>query len=732
MQVLFSLTLFLSAALVFWVQPMFGKRILPLLGGTPGVWNTCLVFFQASLLLGYLYAHAQQRYLSLHKQVLTHLILLSIGLIALPIGVPQGWIPPVTDNPVPWLLILLVTALGLPCTLLSATAPLLQSWFSRSLDRDAGDPYFLYVASNIGSLVGLLGYPFAIEANVSLVKQALAWSGGYILLLVLVAVGGLLLFHRGLRPPLHAENDSPAPSSALRLRWLLLAAVPSSLLQSVTSHVTLDLASVPLLWVLPLTVYLVSFILVFARRQWIPHDLMVGIHVAVLTLLVILVFFVGTRHVLVALPLNIAVLFSTAMVLHGELVRLRPSAGHLTEFYLWLALGGVVGGFLCGIVAPMVFSSLAEYPLSLILAAIMTPAVKTGKDRFSWRPADLATPLVLVLLTGCGVWAAQTWGDAPVGSIYRAAVIVPAGFAVWWFSVRRRVQLGILITALVVTGVLLPLTGGQTINQQRNFFGLLKVVKDEPRGLTVLLHGTTIHGSQFMYPEAFREPTSYFYRGGPVGDVFSCLHEDPRGLRVGVAGLGTGTMSCYARPQDTWYFYEIDPAVARVARDEGYFTYLYECPARVEIVLGDARLSMAYAPPGFFDVIVLDAFSSDSIPIHLLTREALALYLAKLAPSGLLVAHISNRYLDLRPVLSDLAHDAGLVGGVRTEDLSAADQLAFGASGSTWAVLARSWKDLSCVAKNHEWKNMLVGKRNPPWTDDYSSIFRCLKIEKPW
>ncbi|MFH1117495.1 MAG: fused MFS/spermidine synthase [Pseudomonadota bacterium] len=734
LQLLFTIALCLSAALLFWIQPLFGKMILPLLGGTPAVWNTCLVFFQSALLMGYLYAHAQRRFVPLRVQMISHLCLMVAFLGLLPVSVPEGWIPPAEANPVAWLLVLLSVSLGLPFLILSASAPLFQNWYSLSGARQARDPYFLYAASNFGSLLGILGFPLIVEPRMALAKQAWLWCGGYVALIVLVAAGSALVW-RGTPHGCTGTDEIPASADRLpRWTWLILAAVPSSLLQSVTTYVTTDLASVPLFWIIPLGLYLLSFIIVFGRRRIIPHRLMIHSLHLILPALVIAVFWLPDTGLWWELSLNLIVLFLAAMVCHGELVRLRPPANRLTEFYLIMAAGGVIGGLFNLIVVPLVCNSLVEYPIGLVAAALIIPAANTLRTRSAWA-ADVAVPLAVCILLMGVLWSAHIGLGIGFGTKESAVSAIVGGIVVY-ICRSRPLRFALGIAALIVAGLYADSLGRrndwQTVYVHRNFFGILKVQTFPPYHWVRMKHNTTSHGLQIIDPERRRLPTLYYGTGGPVGDVFRCLPQAPSGRKVAVAGLGAGTLATYAAPADKWVFYEINPEAVKIASDPKHFTYLSEAKAKIDLVHGDARLAMKKAPQHYFDVILLDAFNSDSIPVHLLTREAIRLYRSKLSPHGIMVFHISNRHFDLVSLLRSLAADQQLAGLSTAHDPSPEARRSEAALASIWVVLAKSPSDLGCLAQLAHWHGLDDGEKRLPrtWTDDYSNVLEYLKILK--
>lgn len=735
MHLLVSIILFVSATLLFWVQPLFGKMSLPLLGGTPAVWNTCLVFFQAVLLLGYMYAHLTGVLLKLRQQIVLHLALLTVFFVFLPVKIPEGWTPPALGNPVPWLLLLLTVSLGYPFLLLSATAPLLQKWFSLSDDSRAKDPYFLYAASNAGSILGLLGYPLLVEPRLTLSQQSWVWSAVYGAFFLCTAAFAALLWRRGSDEG-GAGEESPTDERPLpRLRWIVLAFVPSSLLQSVTTSITTDLAAVPLLWVLPLVLYMGSFIFVFSRRQVIPPNLMIKALPLVLTALVVLHFWCPGKAFFAVLFLNGAVLFVTAMVCHGELVRLRPATRYLTEFYMLMSLGGVLGGVFNAILAPMIFNAVYEYPISLVLAALMLPQMSDPANEQAAKRFDILLPVAMGAVLGLLLWIASSVGSEALSLPVLATVGGLAGLVTYFFR-KRPLRYGLGTAVLIVAGIAITLIGSHSYRvaeyQHRNFFGVVKVYRYRSVNATVLYHNTTIHGLQFHDDKYRRIPSSYFSTKGPIGDLFTCLAPTPKGRNVAVVGLGAGVLAAYGAPGEHWTFYEINEDIARVASSTGHFSYLSDSPARVDVILGDARLSLADAPKGSFDLMLLDAFSSDSLPVHLVTREALKLYLSKLAPQGLLVFNITNRHLDLVPLFHSLAKELHLVGVQR---LHIVKKLSEGMSPfltSHWVVLARSKDDLRCLTEKPGWRS-LTDSTSPatsrrPWTDDFSNLLEYLRI----
>lgn len=748
MPYLFAGTLFLSAALLFIVEPMIAKMILPLLGGSPAVWNTCLVFFQAALLGGYLYAHALGTWLSFRSQVVVHLGLLCLALMLLPVGLP-AWVVgevPRDANPVLWLLTLLALAIGLPFFVVAASAPLLQKWYAAGGAASAGDPYFLYAASNLGSMLALASYPILIEPGATLGQQSWLWAGGYGLLVVLTGACALTV---GLAARSAPPNDVPEQgkqaggtleiadlivkpvTKARRLRWVVLAFAPSSLLMGVTTYITMDIAAIPLLWVVPLALYLLSFILVFARKRLIPHDWMVYL----LPCLALAAVFSLVQSSALAhwwfIPLHWLVLFVASMVCHGELAQDRPPTRYLTEFYLWIAVGGVLGGLFNALLAPLLFQgSVLEYPLALLLACGLRPAVQPGTSVSRWL--DLLVPAGLGVITLALVVLLGAFESTAVWD--RSRVWVYGGVAVGcYFCVRRPIRFALALGMAMLVLMIARPEGTKTLYTERNFFGLIRVHANAE--FHFLSHGSTLHGIQRLGPDGKPgqnpEPLSYFHRAGPVGQIFDAWRSrTDLPPRVAVTGLGVGALASYAWRHEDWTFYELDPAIEQVAQDENLFTYLSESPAgELRILLGDARLRLQEAADHSFGLIILDAFSSDAVPTHLIDREALQLYNTKRAKGGLLVFNITNRYLDMAPVLARLAADAGMVAFAREEtvaDLSTSD-LEARHFPSHWVVLADRKEDLVGIPDDHRWEPLTAEPGTRVWTDDYVNLLRAIR-----
>jgi hypothetical protein len=724
---LYSVTLFVSAILLFSIQPLFAKMVLPLLGGAPAVWNTCLVFFQTLLLGGYAYSHLISSRLPLPAQMLLHLMFILGGCLVLPLALRSAGTPPVNDNPIPWLLATLTLSLGLPFFVVSATAPLLQRWFSLTQHRLAHDPYFLYAASNAGSLVALVTYPAVIEPQLRLSMQRTLWTGGYVLLLLLIVACALAASRHRERAPSSSRDpegsdEKHAPLGLCdRLHWIALAAVPSSLMLGVTTHLTSDISPIPLLWVLPLALYVTSFVFVFARRPPLPQWLVVrALPIVVLPLVVIML--IGTTSPLwLIIGLHLLGFFVIAMVCHGDLARTRPSTRHLTEFYLWISVGGALGGLLTAIAAPLVFRTLLEYRIALVLSCLLVP--KLAKVRTSARWVDIALPI------GLGGLVVLLGRVTPSRDSVMATLVIVGVPAIACFAFRRyplRFALGVAMLFLVVPRTL-DVEARADVHKDRSFFGVYRVADIQGKRLRALYHGTTIHGAQNKDGPDRLEPLLYFHRGGPAGSIFAAIGAAGPASGVAVIGLGTGSLACYAMSRQPVTFYEIDPTVLKIARDDRLFTFLRDCSPSTTVVLGDGRLSIATAANQSYQLIIVDAFSSDAIPMHLLTREAIALYMTKLTDDGILGLHISNRYLDLRPVVAALARDLELVAFGREDGDLGPAEASHGRVGSQWAVVARRQSALTHLVSDPRWRRLLVRTNVPAWTDDFSNIVTLLR-----
>jgi hypothetical protein len=761
MILLFAATLFLSAALLFVIEPMFGRMVLPLLGGSPAVWNTVMLFYQAGLLAGYGYAHTLSGRRGAGRWWIAHVALMGGALLLLPVRIPASASPPEGVPPALWLLGLMVVTIGGPFLLVSTTGPLVQRWFARTGHHRSSDPYFLYAASNVGSMLGLLSYPFLIEPHSTLTQQSRLWAFGYAALVAMVGACAFVAHRRSGAGIVSEESDELrgepvangtlgaqairpfAPLSARRrLRWILLAFIPSSLMLGVTTHLSIDIAAIPLLWVLPLSVYLLTFILAFGRTPM-PS---VGVSSRILVYAVLGVMVVKEAHATEPLPLVIGLhllaLFAVGMVCHGSLALDRPEVGRLTEFYLWLAVGGVLGGLFNSLLAPVLFHSVVEYPLVLVLACLVAPSWSSRKGSRIGRdgapddgqhagsrspPVGWGRDLVVI-----GVFA---------GSLLALLLVLRAAGYEWkkeayvvflsflclpLFAFRRRPgRFGLALgSVLLVTATGLG-AEGPTLYAGRSFFGVHRVIADRDSLGTIhrLVHGTTVHGIQRVGDDGCRDPLGYYYRGGPAGQIFETFGGRP-GMSIGVAGLGAGGLTAYARPGQRWTYYEIDPLVVHIATNPALFCYVDAAAERPTMRIGDARMTLARDSTRY-DLLVLDAYTSDAIPVHLITREAFALYRRHLTDAGVLAVHLSNRFFNLEPVVARLAADAGLEMRIR-RDARKQSEVDRGHFSSVWAVVA-SESRLAPIASDPRWKRLQHPDAGPLWTDDFSSLFSVLR-----
>lgn len=668
----YGLTIFLSAFLLFQVQPLIGKMILPWFGGSAAIWTTCMLFFQSVLLLGYFYSHWVTRFLSPSRQSLVHGSLLLVSLLLIPISPSPDWKPWGPENPTLRILGLLTVSIGLPYFVLSTTGPLLQAWFAR--ERSGLVPYRLFALSNFGSLLALLAYPVAIEPIFPTLWQSYLWSGLY----ACFAAACALLAWRGRKGTpivLQARHEGPAPRWTDKVLWAALAACPSILMVADTSFLTTNIAPVPMIWVAPLTLYLLSFIMSFERHGWYQRKVFLPLLVLGLGALAWLpTLGMNELPLYLSMGINLTAFFVACMVCHGELARLQPHPSHLTGYYLMLAVGGVLGGFFVGVIAPYWFNSNYELSIGILLTGLVAaiavvPTMEWARPR--WRHAGIVFSTVLLL-------------------------------ALAWVRIddHREETSGAEVTA-------------------RNFYGSLQVFHNEQQGYRTMLHGQITHGRQNTAPDKLDLPTTYYSPDGGAGKAMQ-IKAAQGPLRVGVIGLGVGTLVSYGRKGDYFRLYEIDPLVIAIAHKN--FSFLSRTAAATEIILGDARLQLEREPAQLFDVLLVDAFSGDSVPIHLLTREAFAQYFRHLKPNGVLAVHITNRFLDLRPVVKAAADHFGR--DVRLLDSESIPEKLL--LRSRWALLG---KDPGFFNDPQLSSATTIAARNgfQPWKDDYSSIFSILE-----
>ncbi|HEX9295242.1 MAG TPA: hypothetical protein VF881_05390 [Polyangiaceae bacterium] len=737
MILLYGSALFTSALLLFWVEPMIGKMILPLFGGASAVWVTCMLFFQIVLLAGYVYAHAATTWLGVRRQALAHCLLLLTPFLVLPLRFDQRAAEALArgESPTLLLLVLLLTNAGLPFFVLSASAPLLQKWFSRIGHPSGDDPYFLYGSSNLGSMLALAAYPFLIEPWIGLRAQARIWTMGVGLLvpLVVACAIGVYRSEASIDPPraeLATQPASPRISGARRLRWIALSFVPSSYLLGVTNYITTDIASIPLLWVVPLSIYLSTFILVFARKPLLPHAAMIRFLPLAASPVVLVMVVAVNQPIWLIVTVHLVAFFFAAMVCHGELGRDRPPADRLTEFFLWMSVGGMLGGIFNSLIAPLIFDRLIEYPMAIIAACLLGGGSAASKAGVRARRLDALIPATIALLTLVLIVVVPRLGFSldSRGMWLVGAVPVLANYA----SSDRPIRFGLGVAGMLVASSLLASGIGRVVSSERNFFGVVRVAHSRTGKFVHLADGNTLHGRQSRDPLRAREAIGYYHRTGPIGQLFDLYRNSTLPRRVGIVGLGAGGLAAYARPDEEWTFYEINPIMVRVAQDVRFFTYLRDAfpdRARLAIELGDARLKIAEALPKAYGLLVLDAFSSDAIPPHLLTREALRAYLDKLDDEGFLAFNISNRHLDLKPIVGALARDAGLVAYARPDrDLTDA-MIEEGKLPSQWAVMARREEQLADLVRSGTgWQRIDTSTSAAVWTDDKSSLLSALGL----
>jgi spermidine synthase len=725
-QLVFVGSIFLSAFLLFLVQPLVTRMLLPVYGGSPAVWNTALVFFQVLLLLGYLYAFVVSRVRSSRATVVLHGAVVLLPVLVLPPALTAAMTADVATStwPAARLLLTLGVLVGAPFFALSSNSSLIQWWWSRSGFRDSQDPYWLYGASNSGSLLALLLYPFALERAFGVSQQGLLWAAGYGGFVVLTAA---VMFHAlvrssaspqtdGLPETVRADPDqgSAEPLPVRRvLLWVFRSAVGSSLLLSVSTQITTDLAPTPLLWVVPLALFLVTFILAFSVTERLHRPWLVAAATAFLFGSLGLLVVGGRPRFEITLAISLGTLFFGALLCHRDLAANRPRTAHLTAFYLWISFGGALGGTLNGLVAPLVFDSVAELPLTLMALALLL-YVDPETDRLAaYRPTWRAA-----LLVGLGLIVPLISSLNVDGQRLIPAIV---GVTVLWCLASARYVGMVGMTVVIAGGLILadPFGSGTVVARERSFFGVIWV--RDAGDVLDMLHGSTIHGSQSKDPAQRRLPGAYYHTGGPLGGA---MLQAADSARIGIIGLGTGGLAGLGRPGQHITYFEIDPLVEVMARQ--YFSFLADSPARVDVRIGDGRLEMAELPDDSFDLLIVDAFSSDFIPIHLLTEEAIDVYVRKARPGALMVFHISNRHADLRRVLVSYAEARGLA--IAHADFTpASEEAGQGARRTVVAALSTHDSTIDVLTQEEIWSREAVGVHPVRWTDDYSNLLSVLR-----
>jgi len=721
---LFILTIVTGSFLLFLTQPMIARMALPRLGGAPSVWNSAMLVYQALLLAGYAYAHWVSK-IRPRKQIGIHIVLLGVAALWLPIGLIDA-VPAADGSPFFWVPYFLLASIGPVFFIVSAQAPLMQRWYA--LETSRGDPYPLYAASNLGSFAGLISYPLIVEPLMTLNQQSWLWTGLYAFLVLLVV--GCAFTVPGDAVEVVPEETAAPPTTRNYLHWIVLAAVPSGLMLSTTTHLTTDIVAMPLLWVMPLGLYLLSFVIAFAERRKATE--MVTI-VAPLVILIAggLAFSDGTRNPFVSASLGLLLLFVVAVALHGEMFRLRPAVGHLTKFYLAMSFGGMLGGLFCAIVAPLVFDWAYEHPILILAAALLvpqTPLVPWPKRLHHVLGAAIPALALLISFASERGWFGFTRETAMFGSIIVSLLALGC--------LGRRVPFMVALAALMLSyggwSTLVRSTGD---SRTRSYFGIYEVYDRRPPlpPARVLTHGTTLHGIQNLTPGLETVPTSYYARRSAVGLTLTNANAlFGRPARIGIIGLGSGTLSCYRQPGQSWTIFEIDPEMVEVARNR--FTFLSRCAPDARIVLGDARISMAQQPASSIDVLAVDAFSSDAVPMHLLTREALGVYGRAVQRDGVVLFHISNRYLNLRPVIADIAASGGWATAM-LEYMPTEEEEDLNATISIWIALSRNPATIQRLVElsgedGQNWQTLDPTPGFGGWTDDHASILPILNFPR--
>ena len=769
---LYGVVVFAAAWLVFWVQPLSVRGVLPVLGGSPAVWNTAMVFFQAALLGGYALAHLLARRATPAGQLLVLAVLWAGVALTAPVGELRlfGETPPAGLPPALWLLGTLAGALGLAFVAVSSLTPLVQSWLARAgAGAASADPYFLYAASNAGSAGALVAFPFVLEPFLGLADQAWLWSvaalglAPFLFILWRSAVagdagaraaatgeaiasagdaaagsGGVIasagdtavapVGDGGASAGIAAMAPSPRAAAgptalAHPLRILALSAIPSALLLAVTRYLTTDVAAVPLLWIVPLALYLGTFVHAFARRTLIPQRLLA--HLMAPALIALVVLYLVNRTVLAFGLAHLLVFVLAALWCHGALARLRPPAADLTRFYLLVSTGGLAGGMLVALVAPVVFTDVWEYPIALALVAALLPARRVRLRRGHYIAVAVALTVVVAGLATVAGGAVRGDGNDLSTVVFGACVVLVALAAPALLILRARPALlaGALLSVFLVPSLVARHGGDAHVAQERTFFGVYRIVESD--GLRSFYHGTTLHGAERRHADgAVDSRITYYGPGTPYAELLASLARRPDPLVLGIAGLGTGSLACFAREGDEVRIYEIDPAVVRLARE--HFAALDNCAPDAFIGVGDARLLLAREEAAF-DFLALDAFTSDAIPVHLLTLEAFRSYLRVLAPEGVLAVHISNRHIDLEPVVAAIAARTGLAGRIKRYSASEAQTKSRASTSSHLVVLARDEATLGALDLDAGWVPLGSPDRMRAWTDDYTSIVPLLK-----
>ncbi len=719
-------TIGLSAFLLFSIQPLFTKMALPLLGGSPAVWSVALVFFQTVLLAGYAYAHLSTRFLPQKVGAVLHIALLATSFVFLPPAIGEAWRAPPDSGQALYVFALYLAALGVPLFALSANSPLLQAWFARTGHRDAADPYFLYAASNVGSFAALIGYALAIEPVLALGAQGALWTTGFAVLVVMIAALAFALNRGAVNVPARAAISTVSPSRLIS--WIAYGFIPSGMLVAVTAQISIDIASAPFFWIVPLALFLLTTILAFARRPLLGAA---ALSKALPFLSAAAIVALYAHHMLpmwVALVTHLATFFVVAWFCHARLAESRPEAASLTLFYLAMSFGGVLGGLFASLIAPAVFPFVAEYVLLLIAVLLLRPEfLGLGRRR-----------ILVALVIGAGaIFGVHALGRLNPGGIFSHSIdiaLMIMAATVVFLALETFTRSAHAVAALIVIPLaFLQAEAAGNLYSERTFFGIVRVTDTADGRFRLMTHGTTLHGAQETMPLVTMpgawapEPLTYYHRSGGMARAIFAMQERREGAMGAVAaiGLGTGSAFCHRQPGERWTAFEIDQSVIDAATDPALFQFMPLCGQDARIVVGDARLTIADEPDGSFDLILVDAFSSDSIPVHLMTREAVRLYLSKTSEDGIVVLHISNRYLELESVLAAIARDEGLA--IRSGIFRPADDGIDNryVNASHVAVIARQDTHFGPLLDDPRWVMPGAGDTRA-WTDDYANVLGAL------
>lgn len=737
---LYTATIFLSAFLLFGVQPMFTKMVMPVLGGTPAVWSVAMVFFQSVLLAGYAYAHGLTRWLDPRAAAIIHVAVMALVLVAgLPIALSDAWGTPPEQGQALWLIGVFAVSVGMPFFAVSANGPLLQAWFARTGHPHASDPYFLYGASNIGSLLALLAYPFVVERMFPLAEQSQLWSAGFLALMI--AIGGCALFLRpgakaGVAQGAAEPAEPAAPITAKdRLGWIAMSLVPSALLVATTAHMTNEVAAVPLFWVVPLALYLMTFSVAFRPGGAALDRVLLLVQPALLTGIMASMSVARGLQFYALLGLNLGFFTVSVIICHRELYARRPAASDLTQFYFFMSLGGVIGGALASLIAPLVFERLLEFPLLAVAVLLCRSDVRAWLT--SARPAVVAPGIAAALTLFMLADRSIIEQDILPGEALVMLLIVTFGLTA--ISSGRPVRL-LVSAALGMLIAVIVSTPSHLVEQTRSFFAVHSVYATPTGEGRYLKHGNTLHGAERWTDAAGHqsdrrpEPASYFHFGGAYHDAIDQARAAHGGTlgKVAVIGLGMGSLACHSQPGETWDFFEIDSEVVRIARNKQLFRAFSECTPGARVVVGDGRLTMAKEQGGY-DLIMLDAFSSAAPPVHLVTREAVAMYASKLSPGGVLIFNVSNRHMVLNYVVAASAREAGMMTWHRSD--SPATTGNFMQTLKTpveVAIVARRPQDVGAIAGNPAWARTQIPADFKVWTDDYSNVLDPLRRKQGW